>query len=115
MACVAQIGIDVGNGAARANAFVAHMDLPGLEVAQQPDLQFVQRAEIGVPALRGVWPIGLAIPAEIGLAEAGPGRDHADGPMRNGLPRVEGVHVLRKQFQYAVGHRLQVVDQPKRG
>ncbi len=81
-------------------------------VVEQADLQRPVGREASVPALRWMGAVAVAVPGEVGFAQPGAGRNDGDGAFRLSLPGVQRDLRLGRGAQHAVGHGLQVVEQP---
>ena len=85
-------------------------ETPG-EILPQPGLKFVGGREAGVAAFGRTGDVGVAVPDEERLAQAGPRRDHGDRSVRFGFAEVDAVPFARQEMRHGIGDRLQVVQQ----
>src|SRR5205823_15036023 len=81
------------------------------QVAQQRDLLFVARREVGVPALGGDGAVALPVPEDAGHPQYRAGGDEGAMAGAPALAFVQGVQLLRLQALDAVSGRFQIVDE----
>ncbi len=87
------------------------MGIASLQVPQQFQLQGIAGGEIRVAALRGQYPVVLAVMGQQGLAQARAGADEGAGALGLGLPDLQAVQFLLGDARQGVADGLEIVDQ----
>ena len=105
-------GEDVGEAVSGDRALVGDVAVVlALEPAQEVVLDLVARREVGVAALGRDGHVPRPVPEEQRLTEAGAGGD--DGAVAGARDAgVQGLQLVRRQHERAVGRRLEVVQEP---
>ncbi len=109
---LAQELVDVGQAHAADHALIADAAVVLLlEEAQQVDLVLVAGREVRVASLGGIGNVGVAVPDEQALAQAGSGGDQGAVADLAGVALGQGEYLVGGELGYAVAVGFQVVDE----